>query len=134
MGKEKQVIANAHLTDEKLSSAGFSAFLRIANLWKLNVNEQLTLLGNISKASYHRWKKEKKIKLSKDTLERISYILGIYKALQILLPKESAADAWIRKANDAALFNGKSALDRMLSGNVSDLYEVRRYLDSMRGY
>ena len=51
-------------------------------------------------------------KLSRDTLERISYILGIWKALQILLPDPAAADAWIRKPNAAPLFSGKPALER----------------------
>ena len=31
------------------------------------------------------------------------------------------------------LFWGKSALNRMLSGQVSDLYVVRQYLDVQRG-
>ncbi|MGZ5042379.1 MAG: MbcA/ParS/Xre antitoxin family protein, partial [Usitatibacter sp.] len=72
--------------------------------------------------------------LSRDTLERISYVLGIYKALQMLLPSDEAADAWIRKPNAAPLFGGRSAIERMLSGNVADLYEVRRYLDGQRGW
>jgi hypothetical protein len=63
-------------------------------------------------------------------MERVSCILGIYKALQILFSSEHA-DAWISKPND--YFDGRSALDQMLVGNVSDLYEVRRYLDHVRG-
>ena len=73
------------------------------------------------------------VRLPRDTLERISYILGIYKALQLLLPDTRAADEWIRRPNEAAVFGGRSALDRMLSGNVSDLYDVRQYLDAQRG-
>ena len=60
-------------------------------------------------------------------------MLGIYKALRILLPPDESADAWIRKPNAAPLFGGRSALERLVSGNVSDLYEVRRYLDAQRG-
>ena len=59
--------------------------------------------------------------------------MGIYKSLQILLPEAAAADAWVRKPNAALLFGGRSALDRMLAGNVSDLNLVRRYLDGARG-
>jgi hypothetical protein len=66
-------------------------------------------------------------------LERISYVLGIYKALQILLPDPARADAWVRASNGAPLFAGRSALERMLAGNVSDLYAVRSYLDAERG-
>ena len=68
-----------------------------------------------------------------DALERISYLLGIFKALHILLPDEEAADAWVRKPNTAPLFAGTSALERMMSGQVSDLYVVRQYLDAQRG-
>ena len=53
--------------------------------------------------------------------------------LQVLLPKPEAADGWIKKPNTAPLFGGKSALDRMLSGQVADLYVVRQYLDAQRG-
>ena len=72
-------------------------------------------------------------RLKRDTLERLSYLLGIYKALQILLPAAAAADAWVKKPNSAPLFGGRSALDRMLGGNVADLVAVRQYLDARRG-
>jgi len=71
--------------------------------------------------------------LSQDTLERLSYIFGIYSALQVLLPKPEAADTWIKKPNTAPIFGGRSALERMLSGQVADLYIVRQYLDAQRG-
>ena len=114
-------------------AAGLRAFARIADLWHLSIAEQLTLLGLSSRSTYFKWRKEPHVRLARDTLERISYILGIYKALQLLLPDTRAADEWIRRPNEAALFGGRSALDRMLSGNVSDLYIVRQYLDAQRG-
>jgi hypothetical protein len=39
----------------------------------------------------------------------------------------------VRKPNDAPLFGGRSALDRMISGNVADLFVVRQYIDAQRG-
>jgi len=60
-------------------------------------------------------------------------LLGIYKALQLLLPDTHAADEWIHKPNTAPPFGGRSALERMLTGNVADLYVVRQYLDAQRG-
>jgi hypothetical protein len=66
-----------------------------------------------------------------DTLRRISYVLGIYKAIQILFQDPGMADRWIREPN--RFFAGKSALDRMLAGDVADLYVVREYLDAARG-
>ena len=114
-------------------SVGLRAFGRIAELWHLSIAEQLTLLGLSSRSTYFKWRKEAEVRLPRDTLERISYILGIYKALQLLLPDTRAADEWVRRPNEASVFGGRSALDRMLSGNVSDLYIVRQYLDAQRG-
>lgn len=126
--------ARQKVTAEAVSAAAVRAFGNIARLWQLDLDEQLTLLGNPPRSTYYKWKKEPAgAHLGRDTLERVSYILGIYKALQILLPDENAADNWIRKPNTAPPFGGKSALDRMLSGNVADLYVVRQYLDAMRG-
>ena len=93
----------------------------------------MTLLGQTARSTYFKWKKNPNTVLPKDTLERISYILGIYKALQLLLPDEQAADDWVKRPNAAPLFAGRSALDRMLSGQVADLFVVRQYLDSQRG-
>jgi hypothetical protein len=113
--------------------AAFRTFFRIADLWRLSVEEQMTLLGLTSRSTYYKWRNEPPKRLSPDLLERLSYIFGIYKDLQILLPDARAADAWIRKPNAAPLFNGQSALERLLSGHVADLYVVRRYLDAERG-
>jgi hypothetical protein len=114
-------------------AAGLRAFVRIAELWHLSIAEQLTLLGLSSRSTFFKWRKERQVRLPRDTLERISYILGIYKALQLLLPDTRAADEWVRRPNESAVFGGRSALDRMLSGNVADLYIVRQYLDAQRG-
>ena len=118
----------------RMAPAGLRAFVRIAGLWGLTVEEQLVLLGAPPRSTFFAWRKTpERANLSRDTLERISYLLGIYKSLQILFPDASVADAWVRKPNTAPLFAGHSALDRMLAGNVSDLASVRRYLDAVRG-
>ncbi|MCZ8320384.1 MAG: MbcA/ParS/Xre antitoxin family protein [Novosphingobium sp.] len=116
-----------------LSGPALRTFFRIAEEWKLSPQEQMTLLGVTASSTFFGWKKSQEVALPKDTLERISYILGIWKALQILLPNEASADAWVKKPNEAPLFNGQSALDRMLSGQVADLFVVRQYLDAQRG-
>jgi hypothetical protein len=115
------------------SGPALRAFFRISELWGLSTEAQRTLLGGTPNSTFFNWKRSQDVSLPKDTLERISYILGIYKALQILLPNQPAADGWIKQPNTAALFGGRSALDRMLSGNVVDLYVVRQYLDAQRG-
>lgn len=113
--------------------AALRTFFRIASLWQLGVEDQMILLGLGSRSTYFKWKKEGTSSLSRDTLERLSYIFGIYKALQILLPDERAADAWVRRPNTAPPFDGRSALDLMLGGQVRDLFVVRHYLDAERG-
>ena len=122
------------LKPEELSGPALRTFFNIAKAWKLGREEQMRLLGLEASSTYYKWKKApERARLGRATLERLSYIFGIYKALQILLPDPAAADAWIRKPNWAPLFAGRSALERMLSGNVADLYVVREYLDAQRG-
>jgi hypothetical protein len=116
-----------------LSGPALRTFFRIAELWNLSVEGQMTILGLTARSTFFKWRKDPNVTLPKDTLERISYILGIYRALQILLPDERAADEWIKRPNTAPLFGGCSALDRMLSGHVADLFVVRQYLDAQRG-
>jgi hypothetical protein len=127
-------VKNMPLTSRDISAAGLRAFFNIAQAWGLNTDEQMTLLGSPGRSTFFKWKSApENADLKRDTLERLSYLLGIYKALQILLPDSSAADAWVKKPNIAPLFGGKSALERMLGGNISDLLAVRQYLDARRG-
>lgn len=122
------------LATREAGQALLRTFVGIADAWKLSSKESMTLLGLRSRSTYHVWKEGNSGPLPRDTLERISYVLGIYKALQMLLPSGESADGWIRKPNTAPLFGGRSALERLMSGNVADLYEVRRYLDAQRGW
>lgn len=127
-------LAFADVSDERLAAAGLRAFVRIAEAWGLSVDEQLVLLGQPARSTFFAWRQHpEKARLSRDTLERLSNLLGIYKSLQILLPEPAAADAWVRQPNTAEAFGGRSALQRMLAGNVGDLDFVRRYLDGVRG-
>lgn len=122
-------------TSRQMAGSAIRTFFNVAEAWKLTTEQQRELLGEIPRSTFFKWKKEADApSLPKDTLERISYILGIYKALQILLPRAEQADTWIKRPNTAPFFAGQSALDRMLSGNVSDLFMVRQYLDAQRGW
>ncbi len=121
------------LNQEKMAKSALKAYFNIANAWQLSTPQQKVLLGVQADSTFFKYKKGDVKSLPHDTLERISYLLGIYKDLQILLPVTQAADQWVKKPNRAPLFGGKSALDRMMSGNVADLYVVRKYLDAERG-
>ncbi len=94
----------------------------------------MTLLGLSNEKTLYNWKnKPGKAKLTRDVLERTSYILGIYKSLQILLPDPVLADRWLLTPNDNPLFNGSTPLDRLMAGQVLDLAVVRNHLDAERG-
>jgi hypothetical protein len=114
------------------AQAALRTFWRLAEAWKLDVAQQTTLLG-VGRTTLYQWKQGKIGPLDRHVLERLSYLFGIYGALQILLPVAERADEWVHKPNDAPLFGGRSALDRMLGGQVADLYVVRQYLDAQRG-
>ena len=119
------------LDSPAIARAGLATFFNIADEWELDSASQMTLLGLTSRTTFFRWKKSAPAALPPDTLERLSHVFGIYKSLQILLPSVAAA-TWIHRPNDAPLFNGRPALDLMLSG-VAGLFLVRAYLDGERG-
>lgn len=113
-----------------LSGPALRTFFRVADAWHLSKAEQMSLLAISSRSTLHRWRAGKAARLGRDRLERISYIFGIFRAINILLPEPAQASAWMRAPNSANLFGGSTALERMCRGNVSDLYVVRRYLDA----
>jgi hypothetical protein len=119
---------------EALSGAGLRSFFRIADAWGLTLAERRAALGGIAKQTLYNWLAHPQgTRLSDDQLDRISYILGIYKALHILFTRPEQADSWIRRPNDAPPFGGKPAAHLMFSGRMDDLMRVRRYLDGARG-
>ena len=129
----------AHLQPEfvaatELGGPALRAFFKLAEQWELRISDQRRLLGDPPESTFYKWKRQQEGTLGRDVLERISYLLGIYKNLQILFPDPKQADAWVRKPNAAPLFGGGTALERMLSGNVADLYVVRQDLDAQRGW
>jgi hypothetical protein len=105
-------------------------FFRIADLWRLDRGECATLLST-STRSVDRWKQNAdSAELNRDQVERISYVLGIYGGLHSVLSDSSLANGWVRQPNRD--FGDAPPLNRMLAGNVSDLVEVRRYVDAWR--
>jgi uncharacterized protein (DUF2384 family) len=118
---------------ERLSAAGLRSFFRIADAWSLNVSEQRAALGNIARQTLYNWRDHpESARLSDDQLDRISYMLGVYKALHILFTRPEQADSWIRRPNDALPFGGKPAAHILFSGRMEDMMRVRRYLDGQR--
>ena len=126
-----EAVAERKAAAVRKSKVALRAFLRIMDAWHVPDDQARVLLGNPSRTTFHNYRTGKVPALGSDVLERISYILGIYKDLQVLIPHPESADAWIKKPNRQ--WGGRTALARMLGGKVADLYEVRRYLDAARG-
>lgn len=113
--------------------AALQGFFNMAQAWDLSTDEQMKLLGSPPRSTFFKWKKEGG-QLSNDTVERISHLLNIYKSLRILFTEQASADTWLKRANEAPMFAGKSAIDYLMStGSLIDLYKVRTYLDAQRG-
>ncbi len=118
-----------------MSRVAVKLFLGITDEWSLTDEQRCTLAGLGTRTTLHNWRQKlavgEPIKLGKDTLERLSYLAGIYKAVQLLFADPTQWKNWVRKPNRD--FGGASALERMLGGRVVDLVDVRRYLDGWRG-
>jgi hypothetical protein len=112
-------------------AAGFRAVFRLFELWKLDVEQQRVLLGRPPRSTFYNWRAGKIGTVPHDVVRRLSWLLGIHKALQIVFADPAQADGWVHRANDA--FGGRSALDHMLGGDVADLAAVRARLDAARG-
>lgn len=116
-----------------VAGAALRTFFNIADAWKLDAAQAQKLLG-VRRSTFFDWKAGRPpARLDAATLERLSYVFGIWSALQVLLPVPERADAWLRRPNTAAPFGGGTALDRMLGGQVADLFVVRQHLDAVRG-
>jgi hypothetical protein len=111
-------------------SSQFSLFLRIGEIWGLNAEQQITLIGSPARSTFFKWKKNGP-SMSADTVERISHLTAIFKDLGILFDTPWAGDRWLRAPNK--IFEGLSALDVMLEGRLVDIIRVRQYLDAQRG-
>ena len=113
-----------------LTGPALRAFFKIAMRWGLGEAEQAAILGNPSPATLHFWQANEANAVDEPTLIRISNVLGIYKALNTLFSSPEQADSWMRSTNRASLFKGRSAIELILEGRLSDLRAVRRYLDA----
>jgi Protein of unknown function (DUF2384) len=118
---------------KRLSASGLKALFNIAECWKLRSEEVRELLGGVANGSYFEMKKNPESKvLDADQMYRVSYLIGIFKALNIL-HSQALADEWVRLPNSNRIFGGRAPLEYMIRGGVSAMQTVRRLLDARRG-
>jgi Antitoxin Xre/MbcA/ParS C-terminal toxin-binding domain len=105
-------------------------FFRIMELWNAGNAAMRRVLGSPPERTFYEWKSGRARRMPDDTLRRIGYVAGIYKALQILYADPSQADGWVQQPN--RFFGGQTPLERMAAGDVTDLAAVRAYVDAAR--
>lgn len=123
---------NARAERERLSHSALKGFFKLAAAWKLRDDDARELLGGLSSSAFYEWKKNPQRVLEVDRITRISYLLGIYKALHILYG-EQLADEWVSLPNKNTIFGGRTPLAHMLGGGLLAMQTVRKLLDARRG-
>jgi hypothetical protein len=117
---------------ERLSPSALKAFLNIMQKWGVRDEDARALLGGMSNGQFYAMKKKPERTLDADALTRISYLVGIFKALNVLY-SEKLADAWVQRPNANRIFGGQTALAYMINGGLPAMQTVRRLLDARRG-
>jgi hypothetical protein len=120
-------------TRRRLSPAAVKGLLGITEKWGLRDPETRQLLGGMSTGSFYALKKEPKGRvLDQDTLTRISLLVGIFKALNILYSPK-LADAWMTLPNANPMFRGLTPLAYIVQRGQPGMLHVRQLLDARRG-
>lgn len=109
-------------------------FFNICREWGCSQDEMMQMLGGVSRSTLAKYQKLPYVKLSRDTLERISYVMGIYKSLRVMYPTAERANRRVRLATSEVPFSGTSALEFMTRGSMKHLMQARRYFDAKRGW
>jgi hypothetical protein len=117
---------------KRLSQSAISAFFKVAQAWQLRDEAARQFLGGVSNGFFYQLKSGQKKTLDQDQLTRVSLLLGIFKALNILYSRK-LADVWVNLPNTNPMFEGDSPLRYMIRGGVPALMRVRQLLDARRG-
>ncbi len=119
------------------AAAGLRTFERIADQWRLSAADAMALLGIDARSTYYellrRARESRELKgLSKDQLDRLSYLLGIYHSIRVLFPhSRETRETWVRRANTSGLFGGRPPLEVMRGGMIG-LYQTFAHLSAAR--
>ena len=118
---------------ERLSPSALKAFFNMMERWNVRDEDARALLGGVTNGPYYEMKRQPADRvLDADKLLRVSYLIGIFKALNILHGR-ALADEWVQLPNTNRIFGGSTPLAYMLKGGVTAMQTVRRLLDSRRG-
>lgn len=121
---------NPVITDDEAGALA-RATVNLFKLWGLSDAQSRTLLGDMSQSTWNRWKRGDIGRVDRDRKMRMAHLMGIHKGIRYLFSDPQRGYAWVKKEN--AAFEGKSALDVMLRGEMSDLETLRQWLNAERG-
>jgi uncharacterized protein (DUF2384 family) len=128
--------ADLHKTHKRLSALKgrealvLEGFFSIMDKWNVDSKTARKILGMPPERTFYEWKRGNVGRLSEDTLRRIGYVAGIWKALEIIYSNPEHADTWVKRPNNS--LGGQTPLQRMAAGDVTDLAAVRAYADAAR--
>ena len=116
---------------ERLSPAAIRTFFNIMGRWRVRDEDARALLGGMTNGPFYEMKRNPDRVLDTDRLTRLSYLIGIYKALRIL-HSPALADEWVGLPNQNPIFAGQTPLAFMIRGGLPAMQTVRRLLDARR--
>jgi uncharacterized protein (DUF2384 family) len=122
--------AGPRITPEE-AAAGARLAVRLFERWGLTDAEACVLLGGLAPRTWARWKTGEVGRIDADRAMRLSLLAGIHKGLRHLFTDPARVEGWITRPN--ADFDGERPLDVLLRGRITDLMDVRAYLDAARG-
>jgi hypothetical protein len=123
---------SSRAVQEKLSPVAIRAFFRLASHWKLRDEDARGSNGSFYQLKRSATKTSEAKTLDQDKLTRVSLLVGIFKALNILYGTK-LADAWVQLPNSNPVFGGQTPLAYMLKGGMPSMLRVRQLLDARRG-
>lgn len=123
---------NSKSERERLSKSALKGFFNLIEKWGIRDEDARELLGGLSSSAFYDWKKNPDRILEVDRITRISYLIGIYKALHIIYG-DKLADKWVTLPNKNVIFAGRTPLEFILAGGVIAMQTVRMLLDARRG-
>ncbi len=130
---EPLVDFNALEERKRLSASSLILFFHMMKLWKVRDEDAKLLLGGVSNGPFYEMKKSPQDRiLDIDQMYRVSYLLGIFKTINILHGQQ-LADEWVQLRNTNILFGGRTPLEYMIAGGLPAMQNVRRLLDARRG-
>jgi Protein of unknown function (DUF2384) len=118
-------------TRAELTKGALVGFFAIVDSWKLSMSQAAELLDKSRSNLYKLKENPESALLSRDELTRISYIIGINRALHVVFPEKLAYE-WMMRPNKSSLFRGETPFAYVAQEGIPGLHQVRMMLDAAR--